>query len=211
MVLQTLPWVEQDRQGIFQSFFLTVKWFLAAPSQAFDSLRTASPLGLPLGYAVLGGSIGSIASLMWSFANSVFTHEMDDPEIGLMRLGLLVFAAPALAVVGVAMNAGLCHLTLIIIGASNSGFRATFQASAYASGTAAMLQVVPVLGTLGAFVLTLVYSGIGVYKLHQTSPGQAVAVVLLPLLILVGIGLGLALALVGLGSMISSLPSLPLF
>lgn len=211
MVLQTLPWVEQDRQGLFQSFFQTVKWFFGAPSQAYESLRPSSPLGPPLAYAALGGSIGSIASLMWNFANRVFTNEMDNPELGLLGLALMAIAAPALAVVGVTLNAALCHLTLILLGASNSGFGATFQASAYASGTAAMLQVIPVLGALGAFVLSLVYSGIGVYKLHQISRGQAVAVVLLPLLIIAGIGLALALALIGMGSMISSLPSLPLF
>ena len=105
-------------------------------------------------------------------------------------IGSVIFA-PIGAVIGVFVVAGIAHLLVrLVVGATNSGFGATFRVASYASVTS-LVSWIPIVG--GLLSLYGIYlSVVGIREMHGTTTGKAVVVVLFPVILI------LVLALLGL-------------
>src|ERR671917_43751 len=84
--------------------------------------------------------------------------------------------------------------TRLIVGANNSGYRASFRVASYTAVTA-LVNWIPVIG--GLLALYGIYlSVVGIREMHQTTTGKAALVVLIPVGVVVLLGL-LVLLIVG--------------
>jgi hypothetical protein len=94
------------------------------------------------------------------------------------------------------IGAAIVHLFALMFGAGDKGFEVTFRVMAYSSGSTAVLNVVPIVGGLAAWVWSLIATIIGLTEAQETSGGKAAAAVLVPLLLLCCCGIAVVIALV---------------
>jgi hypothetical protein len=201
-----LPWEHRQERGFFNAFVETLVMVLTKPGEAFAIMKREGGLGEPLIYALIGGCLGGIVSLLFSmglqsvgfFADR---HDMFGAMAG-MGAGSAAFIVliPLFVVIGLFIGSAIVHLCLMIVGGANQSFETTFRVLAFSQGSTGPLQMIPVCGGLISGVWALVCSCIGLARAHDTDTGRAVLAVFLPLIVCCG-GLMLILfMLFGLGA-----------
>jgi len=201
-----LPWEHRQERGFFNAFVETLAMVLTKPGEAFAVMKREGGLGEPLIYALIGGCLGGIVSLLFSmglqsvgfFADR---HDMFGAMAG-MGAGSAAFIVliPLFVVIGLFIGSAIVHLCLMIVGGANQSFETTFRVLAFSQGSTGPLQMIPVCGGLISGVWALVCSCIGLARAHDTDTGRAVLAVFLPLIVCCG-GLMLILfMLFGLGA-----------
>lgn len=201
-----LPWEHRQERGFFNAFVETLVMVLTKPGEAFSVMKREGGLGEPLIYALIGGCLGGIVSLLFSmglqsvgfFADR---HDMFGAMAG-MGAGSAAFIVliPLFVVIGLFIGSAIVHLCLMIVGGANQSFETTFRVLAFSQGSTGPLQMIPVCGGLISGVWALVCSCIGLARAHDTDTGRAVLAVFLPLIVCCG-GLMLILfMLFGLGA-----------
>ena len=190
-----LPWEHRQERGFANAFIETLAMVLTKPDQAFRTMKTEGGLAEPLIYALIGGCVGGIVSLLLSLglqSMGLFAGQRDAftamAGIGIGMIGLIVLV-PVFIVIGLFIGAAIVHLCLMIVGGANKSFETTFRVLAFSQGSTGPLQVIPVCGGLIAFVWALVVDCIGLARAHETSTGRAVLAVLLPLIVCCGAGI----------------------
>ena len=201
-----LPWEHRQERGLFNAFVETLVMVLTKPGEAFAVMKREGGLGEPLIYALIGGCLGGIVSLLFSmglqsvgfFADR---HDMFGAMAG-MGAGSAAFIVliPLFVVIGLFIGSAIVHLCLMIVGGANQSFETTFRVLAFSQGSTGPLQMIPVCGGLISGVWALICSCIGLARAHDTDTGRAVLAVFLPLIVCCG-GLMLILfMLFGLGA-----------
>src|SRR4026208_276087 len=61
-----LPWEHRQERGFFNAFVETLVLVLTKPGEAFTIMKREGGLGEPLIYALIGGCLGRIVSLLFS-------------------------------------------------------------------------------------------------------------------------------------------------
>ena len=90
-----------------------------------------------------------------------------------------IIIAPIVGTIGIVVAAGIQQLLVrLVVGATNSGFGATFRVASYTQVTG-LLNWIPIVGPLLA-LYGLYLSIVGIREMHQTTTGKAALVVLLP-------------------------------
>ena len=194
-----LPWEHRQERGFFNAFIETLAMVLTKPDLAFRTMKTEGGLAEPLIYALIGGCLGGIVSLLFSLglqSMGLFTGQRD--AFGVMAgmgIGSIAFIVliPIFIVVGLFIGAAIVHLCLMIVGGANKSFEVTFRVLAFSQGSTGPLQMIPVCGGLIAGVWALVVNCIGLARAHETSTGRAVLAVLLPLVVCCGGGILIAI------------------
>jgi hypothetical protein len=174
----------------------TVSGVLLEPTATFrDASRTAG-IGPALFFGLILGVTGKYISLVWDylwqevFQNSTDFSQFLPPEVldtfdpsQMMAFSLVagIFMAPIGVLVGLFLWSAIVHLLLLLFSGATHGFEATFRTIAYASGSTALFQAVPICGSFIGFFWNLVAQIIGLKEIHGISTGKAVAAVLLPL------------------------------
>ena len=205
-----LPWEHRQERGFFNAFIETLAMVLTKPDLAFRTMKTEGGLAEPLIYALIGGCVGGIVSLLFSLglqSMGLFTGQRD--AFGVMAgmgIGSIAFIVliPIFIVVGLFIGAAIVHLCLMIVGGANKSFEVTFRVLAFSQGSTGPLQMIPVCGGLIAGVWALVVNCIGLARAHETSTGRAVLAVLLPLVVCCGGAIVLAAMFCVLGAWSSS-------
>src|SRR6476660_9514266 len=64
--LSGLPWEHRQERGFFNAFVETLVMVLTKPGEAFTIMKREGGLGEPLIYALIGGCLGGIVSLLFS-------------------------------------------------------------------------------------------------------------------------------------------------
>jgi hypothetical protein len=194
-----LPWEHRQERGFVNAFIETLAMVLTKPDQAFRTMKTEGGLAEPLVYALIGGCVGGIVSLLLSLglqSMGVFAGQRDS-FAALAGLGIgsfaLVILVPLFIVVALFIGAAIVHLCLMIVGGANKSFEATFRVLAFSHGSTGPLQIIPVCGGLISAVWALVVNCIGLARAHETTTGRAVLAVFLPLLVCCGGGILLAM------------------
>ena len=195
------PWERRERFGFLNGLYLTVKDVLFSPGRFFKQMPSAVGLTQPLLFAILIGAVATFVSWMWTLTGSslqmLLQESMEEVVKGPLYSFLTFLFSPMIITVVLFIQAGLTHLTLVLIGGNRLGFEATFRVSAYAEA-ASLLIIMPVCGAWIAVIWNLVTMVIGLYSIHETEPWKAVVAVLAPMLLcLSSIGGGLVLLLVG--------------
>ncbi len=183
-----IPW--ENAQSA-QSLFETIKGVLLESNSTFAGASRTTGIGPAFIYVLVLGTAGGIIGQLWGLATgSVIGKVMGSSSgmDGIEGLGALATSSvvgfitvPVSVVISVFVVAGVVHLVLMMAGGANAGFEATFRVVAFAQGSTALLQVVPVVGLLAALVWEIVAAIIGLRELHGTTTGKAATAALVPL------------------------------
>jgi hypothetical protein len=187
-----LPWEHRQERGFANAFIETLAMVLTKPDLAFRTMKTEGGLAEPLIYALIGGCVGGIVSLLFSLglqSMGLFAGQRDAfTAMAGMGIGMiaLIVLVPVFIVIGLFIAAAIVHLCLMIVGGANKSFEATFRVLAFSHGSTGPLQIIPVCGGLIAGVWALVVNCIGLARAHETTTGRAVLAVFLPLIVCCG-------------------------
>lgn len=191
------PW-ERDRPS-FGSFIETVKLVYSSPEFFFNNMRREGGLGLPMGFSMIGGTIGLIIGTGFQLAvqfgiGAVFAP--NDPDLaapGPLEATIFLVAftifAPLGILLGVFLYSGIYHVMLMMLKGANFPFETTFRVVAYNTGAFSLLIAVPICGQFIAGIVQIVVSIIGLSKAQEISGGKASAAVLIPLAVCCGLAI----------------------
>ena len=187
---------DYDLSNPVESFADTVRRVVLQPVGFFAGLPRSGSLLNPLVFAlicteisvVLGGILG-LVGVREGFVAGYGFQVPENQDFGEF-IGSVIFA-PIGSAISVFVIAGIAHLlVMLIVGTTNSGFRATFRVASYASVTSLVSWIPIIGGLLGLYGIYLAV--VGIREMHETTTGKAVIVVLFPVILI------LVLALLGL-------------
>jgi hypothetical protein len=187
-----LPWEHRQERGFFNAFIETLVMVLTRPGEAFAVMKREGGLGEPLIYALIGGCLGGIVSLLFSLGlQSVgFFADRHDTFAAMAGMGVgsvaLIVLVPLFVIIGLFIGSAIIHLCLMIVGGANQSFETTFRVLAFSQGSTGLLQMIPVCGGMIAGVWAIVCNCIGLARAHETDTGRAVLAVFLPLIVCCG-------------------------
>ena len=178
----------------------TTKLLFGQTGYAFSDMRREGGLGRPIGYSVAAGMIGAVASVLYQVMLQGFVMAAAGAggnEVGMLAAGFagLLVCMPLALILGLFISAGIFHLMLMMLGGANYSFETTFRTVAYAHGAANLLLLIPLCGNYVNGIVALIFTIIGLSKMHDISGGKATGAVLLP----IGICCGLFFAIIMVG------------
>lgn len=201
-------WEHRETLGFWVATRDTVKSILMEPSHAFSTMRVDGGISKPFWFNLIFAGLGNVVLFL---VLSLFQASMTSlsPELrgasgmpagvaGVMFVFQLVWSFVGVAI-GTFIQSGIIHVSLMICGGARRPYEATYRALAYGAGSVALLNLIPVLGSIAAVPWSLVVTCIGLSRTHETDLWRAVlAVFLLPIvccvlaLIVMGIAFGVA-------------------
>ncbi len=188
------PW-ERDGASM-TSFIETVKQLYGSTAVLFSDMRREGGIGMPIGFAIVGGMIGGVISAIFQSALQGVVGNLAvpgganfGPAVGGSIMGIVctVVILPFAIVLGLFINAGLIHLALMVLGGANHPFETTFRTISYSAGGSSLLSAIPLCGGLLNLVAQLVFEIIGLSKSQEISGGKAAAAVLIPFFVCCGV------------------------
>jgi hypothetical protein len=184
---------DYDLSNPVESFVDIVRRVVLQPVGFFAGLPRSGSLLNPLIFALIcteiSAILGGILRLAGVGEDFVAGYGLQVPEnqdFGEF-IGSVIFA-PIGGAIGVFVVAGIAHLLVrLVVGATNSGFGATFRVASY-TGVTSLVSWIPIVGwILGLYGIYL--SVVGIREMHGTTTGKAVLVVLIPVIVVVVLAL----------------------
>lgn len=197
--LDTLPWDERERLGLWRAWWQTSVRMISSPTQTLSTVEADAPVGSSVLYALLSALVGFLPTVaiyaLVLIPAFLFAPSKADAEVPLKVLGpvLVVFYVVLLfatQVAGLFISAGLDHLALLVLGAKPRSFSVSLRAGALAMGPY-LLGLMPFCSLYVYPLWALVLRVMALMHLHKTTAGLAAAAVFLPLVLLCGAGAGL--------------------
>jgi len=183
-----LPWEHRTQLGFVKAWFDTVSLLITKPSDAFTMMRPEGGLTDPLLFGLIGGTIGTIVSLLFQFGLESMTGSRNSVAntfgIGIF-IGLLVIS-PLLLALGLFVGSGILHLCLMMFGGANRPFETTFRVVCFSSGAAQLFAVIPFCGSYVGGIYAVVLECIGLMRAQQTTVGKALLSIFLPVIVCCG-------------------------
>jgi hypothetical protein len=192
-VRRSTPGGDYNLSNPVGSFADTVRRVVLQPVGFFAGLPRSGSLLNPLIFALICTEISAIlggilrlAGVGEGFVTGYGFQVPENQDFGEF-IGSVIFA-PIGGAIGVFVVAGIAHLLVrLVVGATNSGFGATFRVASYASVTS-LVSWIPIVGwLLGLYGIYL--SVVGIREMHETTTGKAVLVVLIPAIVVVVLAL----------------------
>lgn len=188
--LAPIPW-EDPSIGFFAGFYESLRLLIASPRKAFERVGTKSLIARPLGFAILIGWPGIVASTLWDIALKSqmeewmpWAAEQRWERSPTMEIAFAL-AAPCWLPVVLLIAAAILHLFLWMVGGAKRRLVDTFRVLCYAQ-VSSLFALLPLCGSLIAGIWYLVLEVIGFSAVHRISTGRAVFAVVLPLLLCCG-------------------------
>lgn len=183
-----IPW---ENEQSFPALVETFKAIFWDASGLFQSAGQDLPIGSALTYALIIGLIGGVGASIWGVLTSALLSIGGDPvhwlsSLGGSGVGSLV-SVPVGVVTGVIIGSGLVHLMLVLVGAPHRSFDTTLRAVGFASGTAAIFQLIPFIGPLIGYAFGVVLEVRAIRAMHGTTSSTAAMAVLLPTVVCAGL------------------------
>jgi hypothetical protein len=186
------PWEDVEGLGFFEAFLSTLKEVLLSPTQFYRRMPTKGGFKSPLIFGLILGVLGGVLALAWQ---RVFMFRLGQfQEIAMTHLVEITIALPLLVLVGLYIISAIVHLCLVVVGGNRRGFEGTFRVIAYAGATD-IFSIIPFIGSLIAFIYTLIIAVIGLREGHGIGTGRAVLAVFLPFIAMAALFLVVAIAL----------------
>ena len=191
---------DYDLSNPVESFVDTVRRVVLQPVGFFAGLPRSGSLLNPLIFALICTEISAIlggilrlAGVGEGFVAGYGFQVPENQDFGEF-IGSVIFA-PIGGVIGVFVVAGIGQLVVrLVVGATNSGFGATFRVASY-TGVTSLVSWIPIIG--GLLALYGIYLAVvGIREMHGMTTGKAVLVVLIPVIVVVVLAL-LGLLVVG--------------
>jgi hypothetical protein len=159
-------------------------------------MKQTGGLGAPLFFfvllATLGGAAGVFYQSVYSSLESAATPEQQAVAAifsSTAAIGMTIMLLPLFLAAFAFVSAGLVHLALIVVGGAKRPFEATFRVACYAGGSTAVLQLLPVCGTVASSIWNFVCMIVGLSEVHGISKGRAIVAVLLPSIVCCGLAI----------------------
>jgi hypothetical protein len=201
-------WEHRETLGFWVATRDTVKAVLLEPSQAFSTMRVDGGISKPFWFNLIFAGIGNVTLfLILSLAqagmgslNPALRGASGMPEgvAGVMFVFQLIWSFVGVAI-GTFLQSGIIHVCLMICGGARRPFEATYRAIAYGSGSVALLNLIPIVGSIAAIPWSIIVSCIGLSRTHETDLWRVVLAIFLPaivccvlILIIVGITVGVS-------------------
>jgi hypothetical protein len=186
---------EFDLSNPVNSFVDVVRRVVLQPGRFFAAVPRSGPLLNPLVFAliciVISAVLSAVLVLTGVQRNPGFNPNPQNafPSVFAPHSALLsIIFAPIGGAIGVFIAAAIQQLLVrLIVGASNSGFGATFRVVSYTQVTS-LVNWIPIVGPLLA-LYGLYLSIVGIREVHGTTTGRAALVVLIPLAVVVLVAL----------------------
>jgi hypothetical protein len=201
-VCAEIPWESAEKLGIVRAILQTLRECLFSPFMFFEKLSFTHNTAMSFAYALVIGSIGSILGFFWTYlflsryAEAVpWLAEFSTPGAGLILAPLLIAAK-------IFFISAYAQTFLFITGAKRQPIASTISIMCYAESTA-VFNLIPVVGSIVAFVWSLFLLAAGLGRVHRLSTAKALAIILLPLPILALFGI-LAIAIVTVAGALSN-------
>ena len=179
---------DYDLSNPLESFADTVRRVVLQPVGFFAELPRSGSLLNPLIFALICTEISAIlggilrlAGVGEGFLAGYGFQVPENQDFGEF-IGSIIFA-PIGGVIGVFVVAGIGQLVVrLVVGATNSGFGATFRVASY-TGVTSLVSWIPIIG--GILALYGIYLAVvGIREMHGTTTGKAVIVVLFPVILI---------------------------
>lgn len=193
------PWEKRHEIGFFLGFIETIKAFLIHPAKAFSVMRRVAGIADALTYTVAL----QVFSFLWSFALGGADPSMllpQDPELVQMLdlpenfASLMVVIYPISVILLEFISAFAFHLALKWRNLQLYNFQLIFRIFAYASGTAALLMLIPGIGGLLSILVTIYITYIGLRTIYGMDVLSFVLTAVLAIITAIVLYLGVAIA-----------------
>jgi hypothetical protein len=184
-----LPWERREELGFVKAWFDTVSLLITKPSEAFTMMRPEGGLGGPLFFGLIGGTIGTIVSLLFQLGLESLTGGRTSIA-NIFGIGVFVAVlviSPLLLACGLFIGAGIIHLCLMMFGGANRPFETTFRVVCFSTGSAQLFAVIPFCGSYVGGIYAIVLECIGLMRAQQTTVGKALLAIFLPVIICCGV------------------------
>lgn len=198
-----LPWEYRAETGFFAALLETIRKVLLEPKAAFNTMKQTGGFGAPLFYFVLLATIGGAAGVFYQSVYSSLEKGATPEQQAISAMfsstatiGMTIMLLPILLAAFAFISAGLVHLGLMVVGGAKRPFEATFRVACYAGGSTAVLQLLPMCGTIASSIWNFVCMVIGLSEVHGISKGRAVVAVLLPSIVCCGLAIAAIAALI---------------
>jgi len=199
-----LPWENRERIGFLNALWETILMILTKPNEAFGVMRREGNFVDPLLYVVLMGTAAAVVSFFYSFILNSFGMMSGGDRQGVAALFgfgagsvVMLILMPVILIIGMFVGAAITHVCLMIVGGANQSYETTLRVLSYSSGSANILQLLPVCGGMVAGIYTVVLNCIGLARAHQTDTWRAVVAVLLPVVVCCGGAFLIVFAVIG--------------
>jgi hypothetical protein len=181
-----LPWDFRREIGVFRGFFQTLRLVLMRPANAFARMLPSGGLAGPLLYNMIGAWFGTICSatyLVLTFKDTppppaslgqygaLFSMS---PERAMDEWRLFFFFGWAIVTISTLISSGIIHLLLMLAGGAKKPYHVTLRVFCFTYGSVQILQIFPILGSIFAPALLVVYGVIGLAVAHQINVWRAV-------------------------------------
>lgn len=181
------PW---EQPGAFFSRWIeTAKTILLDPKGGFSNVRRTGGLGAPLTYYAVGALPAIIAMVLFQLiglgGSMMGGGDSAGPAAMIGGAGIIVFLVILVIffLLGFFIGTGVVHLVLSLLGGARHGYEATARTFAYAYGSSAPFNLVPICGGLIAGVWGLVCAIMGLADMQETTPVKAAIAIFAPLIL----------------------------
>jgi len=197
-----IAWEQMEKIGFVKSLLDTLKKSIGAPRIFFGQLSESNNSFMAWLYALVLGSTGSVFTFLWTYffisPLLAFIPGLED-YTGSNDISLtgLVFS-PVIITVKLAFEAVYFQFLFFLTGSKRKDIKATFRIICYTQ-SAAILNCIPVLGSIISPFWSLYLLAVGFNKIHGMSMLKAFTIILLPLVILFAVFLIAAVLFIGTG------------
>ena len=167
------PWENRLHFGLWKGVKQTITSVLFSPRNMFAAMPVKDGLREPLAFGLLVGSISSMCAFFWEFlvahgalleSFGGFSISVSAPIIFL----IFIFLSPLLVSMGIVISSFIIHFLLLLVGAANNRFEATFRVVAFSQATR-VWSIIPLIGSPIGWIWRSIVQIIGLKEAHETS------------------------------------------
>ncbi|NDV24617.1 zinc-ribbon domain-containing protein [Desulfovibrio sp. JC022] len=189
-----VPFENLETYGFFPGLFLTIKQVILSPATFFKNMPLKGFL-MPLFFFILLAEFQEICNFVWAMTGvdtsmgtdvgqimdeSIIADSLQDGT-GPALLSLLLYP---LMLAGISFPLiGITHIMLMIFGAGDRGYQATFRATAY-SYAPIILCIIPIVGDMIGALISVAISIIAYKNIHNTTYMRVVLSMVMPIVLL---------------------------
>lgn len=189
-------WERRASLGILPALFATVQQILSTPTFTFRSMPKTGGLQGPLFFYLIIATVTTWVSIVYQAAYFHFDPEAlkqlpktATPELIMGSQIAMAVLAPGFAAIGAFLLSAVFHFVLKALG-TDSTYESTFRVFCYVTGTAAVLQLVPICGVYLTLAVQIVFLTIAFREVHRVSTWQASFGATLPIILCCGLSVG---------------------
>ncbi len=186
------PWEKKHELGFFVAFIETVKAFLLRPAATFSVMRRNAGIGDALVYTLAI----QVFTFLWTFAVTEPNPDMFLPESPELRelidlpenfSQIMILAYPISVILLQFISAFGVHLSLKWRGLQTYDFTLIFRMFAYASGTASLLILLPIIGGVFSLGMTIYLGYMGLRTIYAMDAGSFFITAIMALFLTLGL------------------------